>query len=212
MEEYNPGRKKGEPGKQGRAPVPSKRQFKIAMERCEGYPFAKRNQLLLVMMFALGLRPKEASSLLLGDIYNFKQQSVVPVLTLLKLYTKRSKVRQIPLNNETLIEHIHEYLEERKKGKARHYHESSPLFLSKRGGPFTANSLGNLMNTLLEKRANISRASSYSGRRYFATNVMKNGNDINTLRILMGHESLATTQRYIEGDPESMMNATKGVI
>lgn len=212
MDKYNPGRKKGEPGKQGRAPVPSKKQFNIALERCGGYPYPARNRLLLVMVFGLGLRPKEISNLLLGDVYDFKTKSIVPELTLLKLYTKRAKVRQLPMNNEVIAKYLTEYIEERSEGKSRHYHEKSPLILSKRGGPFTPNSIGNLMNTLLEKRANIPRASSYSGRRFFATTIMKNGKDINTLRVLMGHESLSTTQRYIEADPDSMKDATKGVL
>lgn len=164
------------------------------------------------MLFALGLRPKELSSLLLRDVYNFQTGDLLPELTLLKLYTKRSKVRQLPLNNESMREYLLDYINERAAGKARHFQDISPLFLSQRGGPFTANSIGNLLNELLEKRGNIVRASSYSGRRYFATTLNKNGNDLNTIRILMGHGSLSTTQIYIEGDPDSMASATKGVL
>ena len=94
------GRKPGDPGKQGRAPVPSRKQLNAAMQRCDGYPHALRNKALLVLFFGLGLRPKEAASLTIGDVYDFIGDELLPELTLLRAYTKRSKVRMIPLNNE----------------------------------------------------------------------------------------------------------------
>lgn len=205
-------RQKGDTGKQGRAPVPSKRQFLNAITRCDGYPHAKRNKALLVTAFGLGLRPKELSSLKLKDVYNFDTDSILSELTLLKSYTKRAKVRQLPLNNNLLEEHLKAYITQRKDKGGRNFDEDAPLFLSQRGTAFSPNSLGNLMNEMLEKRAKIVRACSYSGRRFFATNLLKNGADINTVRILMGHESLATTQRYLEGDPEIMAAAINKVI
>jgi len=205
------GRKPGTPGKQGRAPVPTRKQFNIALQRCEGYPHALRNKALLAMLFGLGLRPKEASSLCLSDVYDFKAEALLPELTLLKAYTKRGKVRMLPLNNELVTEHMARYIEFR-KGNPRHYRPEAPLILSQRGGPFTANSLGNLANELLQVRASISKACTYSGRRFFATTLVRNRVDLRTIQRLMGHSSLATTQIYIESDPVMMADATKGIL
>lgn len=209
------GRQSGDPGKQGRAPVPSRKQLNAAMQRCEGYPHALRNRALLVILFGLGLRPKEAASLTLGDVYDFNADELLPELTLLKAYTKRSKVRMIPLNNDFVAEHVMAYIHHRRelaKEKKRHFGPHSPLILSQRGGPFSANSLGNLANEILEKRANINRASAYSGRRFFATTLVRNRVDLRTIQRLLGHTSLSTTQIYLESDPIIMGEATKGVL
>ena len=205
------GRQKGTPGKQGRAPVPSRRQFNIALERCDGYPHALRNRALLTMLFSLGLRPKEASSLMLGDIYDFKTNEFLPELTLLRSYTKFGKIRQLPLNNDTLLKHLRAYLDERRENK-RQFKPDRPLFLSQRGGAFSANSIGNLANELLEKRAGIKRACTYSGRRFFATTLVQKNVDLKKVMLLMGHSSLATTQIYVESDTYQLAEATKGIL
>ena len=205
------GRKKGTPGKQGRAPVPSRRQVNIAMDRCDGYPHAKRNKALLALLFGLGLRPKEVSSLMIGDIYDFKLNVMLPELTLLRSYTKFGKIRQLPLNNEFMIGHLMAYINERRDEKNQ-FRSDRPLILSQRGGSFSANSIGNLANELLEKRAGISRGCTYSGRRYFATTLVSKHVDVRKIQILMGHSSLATTQIYIESDTYQLAEATKWVL
>jgi site-specific recombinase XerD len=68
------------------------------------------------------------------------------------------------------------------------------------------------MNEILEKRANINRASAYSGRRFFATTLVRNRVDLRTIQRLLGHTSLSTTQIYLESDPIIMADATKGVL
>lgn len=205
------GREQGTPGKQGRAPVPSRRQFNIAIERCDGYPHALRNKALLAVLFSLGLRPKEASSLMLGDVYDFANKEFMPELTLYRSYTKFGKIRQLPLNNEFMLEHLKAYIDERRQQKGQ-FRPDRPLFLSQRGGAFSSNSIGNLANEILEKRAGIKRASTYSGRRYFATTLIRNKVDLNQVRLLMGHSSLATTQIYIESDTYQLAEATKSIL
>ena len=205
------GRKPGTPGKQGRAPVPTRKQFNVALQRCEGYPHTLRNKALLSILFGLGLRPKEASSLTLGDVYDFKADCLLPEITLLKAYTKRGKVRMLPLNNDLVTEHMMNYIHFRKQNP-RHFRPEAPLILSQRGGPFSSNSLGNLANELLQVRANISKACTYSGRRFFATTLVRNRVDLRTIQRLMGHSSLATTQIYIASDPVMLADATKGML
>ena len=205
------GRQKGTPGKQGRAPVPSRRQLNIALDRCDGYPHALRNKALLALLFGLGLRPKEASSLTLGDLYDFKLKCLLPELTLMRSYTKFGKIRQLPLNNEVMTGHLMRYIRQREADKQQ-FKPDRPFILSQRGGPFTANSLGNLANELLEKRAGIPRGCTYSGRRFFATTLVSKQVDLKKVMLLMGHSSLATTQIYVESDTYQLAEATKGVL
>lgn len=205
------GREKGTPGKQGRAPVPSRRQLNIALERCDGYPHSLRNKALLAVLFSLGLRPKEVSSLKLGDVYDFKLGTPMPELTLQRSYTKFGKIRQLPLNNEFMLKHLLAYIDWR-RDEHKQFSPERPLFLSQRGGPFSANSIGNLANELLEKRAGIPRGCTYSGRRFFATTLVSKQVDLKKVMLLMGHSSLATTQIYVESDTYQLAEATKGVL
>ena len=72
-----------------------------------------------------------------------------------------------------------------------------PLFKSQKGGFFNANSMVHLIKRIYQD-AGLGNASSHSGRRKFATSLIESGADINCVKILMGHSSIQTTQRYIE--------------
>jgi site-specific recombinase XerD len=53
--------------------------------------------------------------------------------------------------------------------------------------------------------------SSHSGRRSMITRLAKKGIDVNSIRIIAGHSSLQTTQRYIEENPARLANILKGL-
>jgi integrase/recombinase XerD len=54
-------------------------------------------------------------------------------------------------------------------------------------------------------------ASSHSGRRSMITRLAEKGIDVNSIRIIAGHSSLQTTQRYIEQNPARLANILKGL-
>jgi hypothetical protein len=54
-------------------------------------------------------------------------------------------------------------------------------------------------------------ASSNSGRRRMITRLAEKGIDVNSIRIIAGHSSLQTTQRYIEENPARLANILKGL-
>lgn len=145
-------------------------------------------QALLSILFGLGLRPKKASSLTLGDVYDFKADCLLPEITLLKAYTKRGKVRMLPLNNDLVTEHMMNYIHFRKQNP-RHFRPEAPLILSQRGGPFSSNSLGNLTQRAAAGESEHQQSLYLLGRRFFATTLVRNRVDLRTIQRLMGHSS-----------------------
>jgi integrase/recombinase XerD len=76
----------------------------------------------------------------------------------------------------------------------------------KRG--FTANTLAQHFHYLYQ-RSGIEGASSHSGRRGFITNLADKGIHVRVLMALAGHQSIATTQRYIDLNPKMMRTAVE---
>lgn len=205
------GRKKGETGKQGAAPIPEREQILEFMAMCDDYPHAVRNRAIFVTFFALGLRPMECAHLKLEDVYDFERDRLKSELLLKKEYTKRSKPRTLLLENSLLIKLWSEYISERKDKELR-FRKGQPLFLSQRGGHFSANSIGNLMNTFLEKRFEFDRGCTYSGRRFFATSMHENGESLKVIQEMMGHSNIATTSRYIVASKKQKQKAMRDVL
>jgi integrase/recombinase XerD len=77
---------------------------------------------------------------------------------------------------------------------------------SNRGGPMCANSIVNWFVVIFSELG-IDGCSSHSGRRTFITTAAKNvhraGGSLRDVQLLAGHQSIETTQRYIDGDTPS---------
>ena len=83
---------------------------------------------------------------------------------------------------------------------------TGPVVLSERGYAMTAKSVVNWFNNLY-KIAGLEGCSSHSGRRTFVTQaarlVHKSGGSLRDVQLLAGHQSIVTTQRYIDGDSDA---------
>lgn len=76
--------------------------------------------------------------------------------------------------------------------------------------PLSESALYQLLKTRGAK-ANIASFTPHDLRRTFATRLLDNGADINTVRVAMGHESVTTTQRYDKRDEERVADVTRKV-
>lgn len=180
----------------GKAPYLSEDELESTLESQKGVN-ALRNRCVLYFSHFLGLRAKELSMLLVGDVYDIKKDKVREVVRLQGRVTKGNKFREVFLVNPFARELIEKYItKERPKDK------DAPLFLSQKGGPFSPNSMARMIKICYQK-AGI-QASSHSGRRSFATRLIQRGGDIYSIKQLMGHSSIATTQEYFASDPEHL--------
>jgi integrase/recombinase XerC len=114
---------------------------------------------------------------------------------------KGSKERRV-LFGEPAAAAIREYLTSARPLLVARAPEHDVLLVNWRGGPLTVRGLA----LVVEKRA---REAGLTGglhphtlRHSFATHLLNGGADLRTVQLLLGHESLATTQRYLHvADP-----------
>lgn len=159
-----------------------------------------RDQAILYCSHYLGLRAKELASLRVGDIFDARTGQVRESIRMLASMTKGEKYREVFLVNEEARQAVQQYAKVRGTRCAE-----APFFLSQKGGAFSPNTLQRLMASLYRK-ANV-KASSHSGRRSFATRLVEAGANIYVIKELMGHSSIATTQRYFATSPERLKRA-----
>jgi integrase/recombinase XerD len=115
--------------------------------------------------------------------------------------TKGNKPRVMYLTNPEVRAAVKRYLEERRQRHGLRLEQA--LFLSQKDGGFSANSLQHLFGRLY-RLAGIDGASSHSGRRHFATNLIHKGVDLKAVSVLMGHSSVAVTARYVDDNPHRL--------
>ena len=182
----------------GKAPVLSPEQFKRTIKYQKSTKYGLRNRVLLMISFYLGLRAKEMSSLIVGDLVD-RNGDLKEECSLKKHQTKRSKQRRFYLTNDKLKKVLVEYLET-KKDRDGNLDLDQPLIRSQKGGFFNPNTLQQLFHQMY-KCVGI-EASSHSGRRTMATRQADRGVSIRNLQVILGHSSISSTALYISENPK----------
>lgn len=187
------------PRKQGFAPYIDLDELDATLESCKGSN-AVRNRSIILLSHYLGLRSKEIASLTIGDVLDSRTQKIKTTIRLLKHMTKGDKFREVHLVNERARETLRLHLM-----MCGSLEPNRPLFVSQKGGAFSANSMQRLI-AVLYRSANI-KGSSHSGRRSFATRLLEKGVDLYTIQQMLGHENISTTQKYLYSSPEKQRKA-----
>lgn len=179
--------------KSGKAAYISESDLQLTLKSLKGKN-SVRNQAVLLASHFMGLRAKEMASLKMGDVYDFRNHILRDTIRLLAAYTKGNKYREVFLLDTTARNVMLEYILSREDSGPE-----APLFLSQKLQPFTANTMQRMIGNLY-KRAGIN-GTSHSGRRSFATRLIRHNVDIYSIQQLMGHSSITTTQEYFASDP-----------
>lgn len=187
--------------KSGKAPFVTDDDLQLTMNLLRGKN-ARRNKAILLFSHFLGLRAKEMAALKIGDVIDVRNGKAKQVIRLLAAYTKGGKYREVFLMNDEAAEIVRDYI-----FIERQLIADVPLFLSQKGGAFSANTMQRMIGNLY-KSAGVN-ASSHSGRRSFATHLIRNGADIYSVQQLMGHSSIQTTQEYFASDPNHLMEVAR---
>ncbi|EAR14184.1 tyrosine-type recombinase/integrase [Robiginitalea biformata] len=153
-------------------------------EPSEGYE-AHRDKLVVELLYTTGMRRAELIGLKLGDV-DLEQGT-------LRVTGKRDKERILPLL-PGIVREIRAYLELRgahfKSGSEPH------LFLTSRGNKLYENLVYRIINRYLSMVSAKSKRSPHILRHTFATHLLNQGADMNSVKELLGHSSLASTQVY----------------
>ncbi len=152
-----------------------------------------RDKLILKVLYETGIRRAELLNLKELDI-DFDRNEI-------RVLGKRNKERIIPIN-DTLKENIILYLQE----KRRMNFQADFLFITKKDRPMSANLLTNIVKTYLTNVCSLTKKSPHVLRHTFATHLLNNGAEINAIKELLGHSSLAATQVYTHNTIEKLKN------
>lgn len=186
----------------GQAHVLNQDEFKILMKVTSASKYPKRDILLILFSFGTGLRAVELAGLKTKDVLD---EDLKPRETIKLLVTKNSKVRNIYMTNQTIINAINEYVDWRISWSLKKrimFSGEQPFFVSQKGNGFTNITMAMLFKNIY-KQAGI-KGSSHSGRRTFATNLIERGADIKSLQLTMGHSNIRETINYVQGNPERL--------
>ena len=152
----------------------------------------KRNFLIIEMLYATGMRRAE--------LINLKESDTNLINNTLKVLGKRNKERIIPITTE-LKKLIKEYLEEKRKSiHAKNYF----LFVTEKGNQINPSCVYSVVRKSLEKVTTLSKKSPHVLRHTFATHLLNNGANLNAIKELLGHSSLAATQVYTHNTIEKL--------
>lgn len=188
--------------KSGKAPYLSEDELLLTLDSLKG-KHRLRNYVILYFSHFLGLRAKELAALKVGDVYDSFRGIPKETVRLLGAYTKGNKYREVFLVNNQVKGYLIDYLLIERIDTD----PQAPLFLSQkkengRNGHFSADSMQRMI-AIIYKKAGVN-ASSHSGRRSFATNLINKNADIFSIQQLMGHSSIQTTQEYFSSNPNKL--------
>lgn len=168
------------------------------MEWGDDFP-SMRDSLIIEMLYETGMRRAEIIGLTDADI-DLKQHQI-------RVFGKRRKERIVPFG-ERLRDMILDYKEKREEymsdlqdGPETPDIPAIPgvraaFLLSDKGKPLTAAQLYGIVRKRMGEVSTQKKHSPHVLRHTFATAMLNNGADINTIKDLMGHASLAATQIY----------------
>jgi tyrosine recombinase XerC len=158
-------------------------------------PLDLRDRAILEFMYATGLRVSELVGMDADDI-NFKER-------LVRVTGKGKKERIVPFG-KAAGESLVDYLKKRiliNKGKI----DERAVFLNYRGERLTSRSVERIVDKYIEISATRRKISPHSLRHSFASHLLSRGADLRAIQEFLGHESLATTQKYTHIDLKQLL-------
>ena len=144
-----------------------------------------RDKLIIDLFYTTGIRRAE--------LINLKEQNIDIQNSTIKVLGKRNKERIIPILPKTTIQ-IKNYLIE--KSGLQEVKDKEYFFLTKNGNKLNETFVYQLINYYFSNVSEKVKKSPHILRHTFATHLLNNGADINSVKELLGHSSLASTQVY----------------
>jgi len=156
----------------------------------------QRNRLILLLFYTCGVRLSELIELKTSDFDTYRQT--------IKVLGKRNKERIIPITKELNIE-IQKYL----VIKTQQALNNEQLFALSSNNKMYPKAVYNIVKRFLSMVTTIDKKSPHVLRHTFATHLLNKGADLNAIKELLGHASLAATQVYTHNSIERLKNIHK---
>lgn len=161
--------------------------------------YAKRDQAIIELLFASGLRVTELVNLTLQNI-NLKMR-------ILNIIGKGNKQRRVPFSKSSQ-QALEEYINTTRKQlliKNNIEEGSVYVFLNEFGHKLTSRGVEYILNSIEKKTGVTLSLHPHKFRHTFATHLLNQGLDLRTIQELMGHSSLSSTQVYTHVSNKKMM-------
>lgn len=154
-------------------------------------PEGERNRAILETLYGCGLRVSELTNLKISDLY-FDEGFI-------KVTGKGDKQRFVPIVGSTQ-KYINIYRKEiRLHLNIQAGHEDT-LFLNRRGKQLSRAMIFTIIKQLAEKIGLKKNISPHTFRHSFATHLLQNNADLRSIQLMLGHESITTTEIYVHLD------------
>lgn len=154
-------------------------------------PQGERNRAIIETLYSCGLRVSELINLKLSDLF-FDEGFI-------KVTGKGDKQRFVPIGNLTQ-KYINIYKSEVRIHIPVIGEHRDVLFLNRRGKQLTRAMIFTIVKQLGEKAGIKKTISPHTFRHSFATHLLENGADLRAIQLMLGHESITTTEIYMHVD------------
>ena len=161
-------------------------------------PEGERNRAILETLYGCGLRVSELTELKLFDLF-FEENFI-------RVIGKGNKQRLIPISEYT-IKFINIYTNEIRVHIPIQKGFEDFVFLNRRGKKLTRVMIFTIVKQLAEKAGIRKNISPHTFRHSFATHLLKNGADLRSIQMMLGHESITTTEIYTHLDDRMIRDA-----
>ena len=156
----------------------------------------ERDMIILELLYGTGIR--------ISELINLKTRNINLPKKEMKIMGKRKKERIIPLHQQ-IISQIKKYLD--KKNEIKSTHEF--LLCTNKGKKLYPMLIYRIVKKHLSSLINSKKYNPHLLRHTFATHILNKGGDLNSIKDLLGHESLAATQIYTHNSIEKLKETFK---
>ena len=151
----------------------------------------ERNRAIIETLYSCGLRVSELITLKISDLF-FEEGFI-------KITGKGNKQRFVPIAKSTK-NYITIYRKNSRNILKIQKGFEDTLFLNRRGKQLTRAMIFTIIRTLATKINLIKTISPHTLRHSFATHLLENGADLRSIQMMLGHESITTTEIYVHLD------------
>lgn len=150
-----------------------------------------RNKLVVELLYSTGMRRAE--------LVNLNESNIDLSNKTIKILGKRNKERIVPIL-DSIVESIEDYKAEREKITT----DSTRFFITAKGNKIYETLVYRIINDYFSKVSSKTKNSPHVIRHSFATHLLNQGADLNSVKELLGHASLASTQVYTHNSLEKI--------
>ena len=159
----------------------------IDLATCEG----QRNRAIIEVLYSCGLRVSELCSLRMSDLY-LKEQFI-------RVTGKGGKQRLVPISPRAIAE-LEAYFEDRNRISIKPGFEDYVFISERLKKPLSRITVFHHIKELVERVGINKTVSPHTFRHSFATHLLEGGANLRVIQVMLGHESISTTEIYAHID------------